>query len=296
MTWSDEQQLELCAEDRQILDRLVECGFDVSQLELLTEEERRRAQTLMSLLGLLEDYPVENAEDTLLHATLAQIDRYEDHRADRMNIDPAVSVRRIRFPDFITVAAVILIMASLAWPLLTYVQNASTKSACANNQRLTNIALRSYSSDYGTTPTAQASFGSSLRNVLNLAPLIDHGYCERGHVSCPGHDSATGDSSYSVHHHLPGHATNLDVLRGTVILGDRNPVIDAYRRGAKLPPLTVSPDHGGHGQYVLYSDGSTVWLEQPVIRQNDNIWLPNGADDLESSDEPVSATDVFLMH
>ena len=295
MTWIDDQQFELCTEDCRMLDRLVESGFDVEQLEPLSDEERERAHALENLFGLMEHYPVEDAQDTLLHATLARIDRDEDERADRMSIETGAVRSRIRFPDFITVAAMVLIMASVAWPLFTYVQNRSLDLACANNQRLTGFGLRNYSADYGTTPFAQASLGSSFRNVLNLAPIIDHGYCERRHVTCPGHDSDRGEGNYSVHFHLPGHSVDLDVLRRVVILGDRNPVIDGHRRGAKLPPLTVSPDHGGRGQYVLINDGSTMWLKQPVIG-SDNIWLPQGADDLEAAAEPASVTDVFLMH
>ena len=36
-------------------------------------------------------------------------------------------------------------------------------------------------------------------------------------------------------------------------------------------------------------------LKQPVIG-SDNIWLPQGADDLDTRSEPASLTDVFLMH
>ena len=114
MTWIDDQQFELCTEDCRMLDRLVESGFDVEQLEPLSDEERERAHALENLFGLMEHYPVEDAQDTLLHATLARIDRDEDERADRMSIETGAVRSRISFPDFITVAAMVLIMASVA--------------------------------------------------------------------------------------------------------------------------------------------------------------------------------------
>ena len=60
--------------------------------------------SILAMLGLLEAYPVEDASDTLIDATLARIDQYESQRAARMHISTAeieTTSRgfRIRMPD-----------------------------------------------------------------------------------------------------------------------------------------------------------------------------------------------------
>ena len=63
---------ELCPEDRRLLAELAETGFDPETLAALTPAERERAERLMGLLDLLRDYPVEDGDDTLVHATFAR--------------------------------------------------------------------------------------------------------------------------------------------------------------------------------------------------------------------------------
>ena len=46
---------ELSPGDRKLLDALVECGFEPDALSL-DEEQRRRADAILGLLGLLDDY------------------------------------------------------------------------------------------------------------------------------------------------------------------------------------------------------------------------------------------------
>src|SRR5262245_54168627 len=69
----------------------------------------RRSEALRRALGLLDRYPVDQADDALLDAVLARIDRHEREAADRFRLDPVPAPtgggRRFRLPDLISVAA-----------------------------------------------------------------------------------------------------------------------------------------------------------------------------------------------
>jgi hypothetical protein len=292
-----------------MLDALVDVGYDPAGLEALSDADRRRADRLHALFGLLNDYPTDDADESLLDATLARINRYEDQRKSRMRVD--MEPRRFRglpfrLPDFITVAAVMLIGVAFLWPTLTTIRNSSLDQRCQNNMRLMSHAFSHYAADSnGEMPMALASFGGGAGGaswdrvpnvVVNLAPLVDGQYCSRGHLNCPGnHDQHT----YSYQWQKPG--TRLMwggvAAQVTIVLGDRNPIIDAARAGHIAPALVMSPDHAGRGQNVLSTDGSTLWMVEPIIgRHQDNIWLPHGVDRLRAGAQPAAKWDVFLAH
>jgi hypothetical protein len=121
-----EEQVRLRPEDQRLLDELLESGFDPDVLERMEPEARERGERLIHLLGLLHDYPVEDGDDTLVHATLARIDRFERDRVDRMRIEAdgetGSSARRHRFrlPDLVSAAAILLIAIGLLWPAIDY--------------------------------------------------------------------------------------------------------------------------------------------------------------------------------
>lgn len=295
----------LSADDQRLLDGLIEAGFDPSQMGHLSKAERQRVMQLQRLLGLMNDYPVEDAEDTLLHATMARIDRYEDQRAARMTVTPNEQLssgdRGFRASDLISVAAVILIAASVLWPLLATVRQQSIDRACANNMRMVGYAFGNYAADNNDAmPMARAGFlpGASwdtVSNVVNLAPLVEGGYCSHGHLNCAGnHDHL--ENTYSYQWQKPGTRMTWGSGRITIVLGDRNPLIDAARAGHMLPGNTMSRDHRGRGQNVLASDGATLWLTDTVVGTRDNIWLPHGAEKLSEGATPKDQSDVMLAH
>lgn len=307
---------ELSANDQRLLDALVDVGFDREALEPLTDQERERVDRLLQAFGLLNDYPTDigestwdDGQDILIHATLARIDRYEDDRARRMSLDEeSVNGRGrlglgIRLQDFVAVAAVVLLGASVALPLLNTVQQNSIDQSCANNMRHIGYALSSYADDHnGQLPIARAGIGhqnvswDTVANTINLAPLIDGQYCDRGHLNCPGNHSNL-ELSYSYQFQRPNVRINWMSRRTTVVLGDRNPLIDAARTQRLLPAMTMSADHGGRGQNVLRTDGATMWLsDQPIVGRQDNIWLPHGFERLEPGAAPDDTSDVFLAH
>ncbi|MCA9295258.1 MAG: hypothetical protein KC983_02050 [Phycisphaerales bacterium] len=297
----------LCPADCRVLDALVEVGFDPTALEGLSDDDRQRVDRLMSLFALTRDYPVEDSSEALVHATIAAIDRAEREREDRMQLSTAqdvarsAGVRRIFVPDFITVAAVLLIAASIVLPVMSGMRQRSLDAKCENNLRLMGYAFSNYAADYdGAMPVvAEAGLNRSwdmFSNFLHLSPLETGQYCTPGCMGCPGHDPAAGPG-YSYQWQEAGRARQWNGGRASmIVLGDRNPLLDAIRLGRTLEPNSVSLSHGGRGQNVLASDGSTMWLSEPVVGR-DNIWLPAGVDGLRPGEvvhDPEE--DVFLAH
>lgn len=301
-TFQPHANVRLTADDERTLDALIESGFDRTALKELPAADQIRAQSISNVLGLLNDYPVDDASETLLHATLARIDRYEDNRSERMNFElqqeQAVrGGRRIRIPDFITVAAVILLAAGVLWPIVTGVRQKSLDLACENNLRLVGMGLNNYAADNsGATPMATAGLGGGWgrgASTLNMNPLVEGGYCEQHHLNCPGHKPEFGPH-YSYRWQMADAPMRWEGAHVVLLIGDGNPISAAARAGQVVPPLTMSLNHGGRGQNVLSSDGATLWLFEPVIGRSDNIWLPDGMIELRPGVRPVDPWDTFL--
>lgn len=303
MTHDHPSSCELSGDDKRILDALVDAGFDTDALEAQAPADKRRTRAALSLFELLEDYPVEDAEETLVHATLARVDQYEDERNSRMSFDGAENAdgprRRLRLPDFISVAAVILIGASVVWPVTTHLRQRSIDLGCATNVRMIAGAFSQYALDYNNAvPTARTGLFSEwtpgTRNVINLNPLIQNGYCDASHLNCPGHEGQYAES-YSYQFQTKGKLPRWGIGRITMVLGDRNPLIDTARRHQSSSALLNSINHGGRGQWVLSTDGTTLWLTEPMVPgSDDNIWLPGRVLFLRSGDRLTDAADVFL--
>jgi len=158
---------QLSADDQRLIDALLEVGFDRNALSAVSPTDNRRLNAISAMLHRLEDYPVEDASETLIHATLARIDRHEDMQAARMKFDSQIDrldgekrSLRIRVPDFITVAAVILICVGVCWPMLSSIRQRSMDLACADNLRQVGYAFGQYAADNNQSlPMAMAGFG-----------------------------------------------------------------------------------------------------------------------------------------
>jgi hypothetical protein len=276
----------LSADDQRLLDALVDAGFDRNILSLVSGSDSKRLDAICGVMELLNDYPVEDADETLVHATLARIDRYEEA------------------PDFITVAAVLLIGVGVLWPIISSVRQEALRAACGNNMRGLAYAFSQYAADNKSAiPMAMAGplhGWDRASNVLNLEPLVSGNYCTAGHLNCPGHHHSSSSMagvgpSYSYRLVPAGSRIGWGTTRVTVILGDLNPIVDAAYSGRHLPPLSVSLNHNGRGQNVLVTDGSSMWLDQPMVGR-DNIWLPHHTDRLRGGEGPADESDIFMAH
>ncbi len=175
------EPIALSPQDERLLDALVDCEFDPSALEALSLDDQRRVKALLSLFELIDDYPVQDADDALIDATLARIDQYERRAsartaaADQVDAQDTTGRRRIYLPDFVSVAAVILIGASIFWPVMRNLHRRNIDAGCANNLRLLGNAFDRYANAYdGAMPVASlfTSWNTLVRNFINLGPLF----------------------------------------------------------------------------------------------------------------------------
>jgi hypothetical protein len=274
MNRSGDKPFELSGEDQRVLDALAESGFDPQTLERMPASDRPRGKRLIRLLGLLRDYPVEDGGETLIHATLAGIDRYESARARRMSIDPAESrdlqarrFRRLPLPSLISVAATILIGASIILPILHNLRQQQLDMKRLNNLRYVTHAVDSYASDYGgAIPTARAGLSqmvTAVADAINLTPLVEQQYCRLNQPPARGYQPSSAG---------PWAQSNM-----VLFLGDRNPVMDAIRQRRLNSPLVISEGHDRARHNILTQDGAILWLDQPQVRPDSaRLWRARG--------------------
>lgn len=289
--------LKLSEVDAAMLDRLVDVGFELDQLEYLSSEEKQRATAILEQLGLLQAYPVEDASGTLIDATLARIDQYEQQRAARLHISTSeitATTRGFSFPklDLIATAAAILLCVALVSMFAKTNRDHSIQSNCATNMAGVGAGLFTYAEDHNNAmPTSSINSLSSLfggvspeRTDANV--LVEEGYCDHHHLNCPGHGGQGGGFSYQTQS-----AQSWENLKNRgrvfVIMADRNPILDDLLAGGTPDPLTPSASHGALGHNRLLDDGSTYTSVAPPIVGNDFIWLLDGKN---------RRIDIFLTH
>lgn len=293
----DFDQLNLCAADAEMLDRLVDVGFELDQLEGLNAEEIQRANNILAMFGVLNAYPVDDASDTLIDATLARIDQYQLQHASGMRIgtseiEPVQRGFRIRFPDFISIAAVVLIGASVFMMINQMSRARSMSSQCASNMAMVGYGLVNYASEHnGQIPTTAAASVSSLFDGIipertDPSVLVDNGYCSERHLNCPSYSGESAGYSYQTQASTAWIAI-AQQGKVLIVLSDRNPILEKYILGKQFEPLTPSPNHGDLGQNQLKGDGSTMPLMGPPIIGGDMIWI---------LDNKKRNFDIFLTH
>ncbi len=290
------EHLKLCKEDAEILDQLVDVGFELDQLEYLTKEQEQRAKRILDMLGLLEAYEVEDASDTLIDATLARIDQYESQRTARLQIHtPELETTnrgfRIRMPDLISVAAVILLAVSVFAFISQSVRSQSISNQCGTNMAMVGRGLFNYAQDHnGNTPTEEANevaslFGGLTPERTDAQKLAVEGYCDHNHLNCPGHGGEGRGFSYQTQSSAMWDAMH-DNRNVVIIMSDQNPILHKLLTNQQYDPLTPSPAHGSLGQNHLRDDGSIGSVPAPIFG-GDYIWI---------LDEKNRGFDIFLTH
>jgi len=280
------------------LDGLFENGY--KRRDALPSSSDHRVAEIRAILANLDAWEEAPADDLLVSATLARIDR---HDRDLAPVDAPVRLRAasFRMPDLITIAAVTLIGISILWPLLSHLRQRSHELRCADNLRLIGEGFARYAGDHaGAMPAAAAGLGGGLgvfSSAMSLDPLVAGGYCEHGHLHCPGH-SGEEQITLSRQWFAPGSSLRpwSEIGSSSVLVGDRNPLVDAFAGGEVRPALTISVNHGGRGQNILMGDGTVLWLQFPVLSGDDNIWLPAGFEVLDRRAFPSPLRDSFLVH
>ncbi len=218
---------------------------------------------------------------------------------------PAARGRGISWADLVSIAAMLLIGASVIWPVMSTYRTHSDRQSCEANFASVASAFGAYANDYkGSMPMASASLAGlpwwnvgkdpAQSNSANLYTLARTNYTGLPQLSCGGNKKCRMESyqakfkdamdwpslenvSYSYFVMFGRARPNLAELAKhpsqTIVLADRSPVILRAIAGQQIYPFENSPNHSGDGQNVLRLDGSAMWMATPVSN-GDNIWLP----------------------
>jgi hypothetical protein len=228
------------------------------------------------------------------------------------------------------IAAMLLISASLIWPVLGRVRSDSRRIACATNLESAGMAMGSYANDNNdhlprrgsSAPgTVWWNVGKEQRggepiqsNSAHLYALVRGGYIAPEGLNCPENQQAprfmtrqmndwsnAAAVSYSYQNQYAPRPTRVDRNAKMAVLADKNPLFagQAGRVGLKyrsdLPSSTPSNFHLASGQNILMLNGGVIWSNQPILPNGDNIWLAKGVKDYTGTETPADASDSFLV-
>ncbi len=294
----------LSAADQAALDRLIDRAFEAQAGE---GEDAAREQAVLEVLRALDAYPVEASDPSLVDATLARIDAAEREQAARMRLDRAPR-RRTAWADLGGIAAVILIAAGVAWPMLGRMRASALQSSCANNLRAMGAGLSTYANDHRDFLPVTAGLSSLLspnpstldwntyEHSGNLVAMANKGYCSMSAMQCPACASGTPHKHFAFRMPASDRPFRLKVVARGALVADANPALELRRAGKPAASNMASWNHAQRGQNVLFGDGAILWLNSPEV-DGDNLFLPRGvhrADLLPNVVQLPQGSDAFL--
>ncbi len=285
-------------------------------------------ERVAQMLKLLNEWPVEDPPADLTQRTLTRITDHEQRQRLAMNIQalsaPAVA---FRWRELMTVAAVVLIGLSLLWPMLAQTRDEARRIACQARLGSAGMAIGDYANDnQGQMPhqpqTAWTSVGlpaepdrPQTSNSANLYLLVRQGYIDPSTLACPANpytpkgmtpemtDWPTPQAvPYSYQNQMVKVPPRLDSIPTVVILADRNPLfapdpnnphVVVFQRNVQF--TAPSYLHNRRGQNTLMANGAVLWRRDPVMPNNDNIWLANGITNYQGNESPAGPEDSFLV-
>ncbi|MEK6701739.1 MAG: hypothetical protein AABZ53_05720, partial [Planctomycetota bacterium] len=239
---------------------------------------------------------------SLIERTMSRIEAVPTRSLKFVPIDETGGggVPWMRWRELVSMAAVLLIAASVVWPIAAAVRDRSRRVECTTNFGTVASAMSAYANDnHESMPMATAGLGGGsifdvrpqtpTANSANLYKLPLTGYSKLKDLACPGNDHAYRGDCPKGSFDWPSLAEisySLQLLRGAtptkltepgrrVVLADRSPVVRRMARNEAIDPFENSDTHSGTGQNVLFNDGSTEWMTTPVRDGWDNIWLPS---------------------
>ncbi|MHB1155760.1 MAG: hypothetical protein ACYC26_02865 [Phycisphaerales bacterium] len=327
----------LCPADQQVLDLLVDHGFEIDRLPPeLSPELRPRAAKVLALMSVLDHLPDERPGDLLAERTLHRVaeirkrERASQHHPGTHGLttgagDYSGGGGGMRWSDLITVAAMILISVSLAFPVLSRQRAQSRQAACQSNLAAAGMGFGQYAQQFNDQlPTLKTrpgdpwwhinSFnddGSTQSNSAHVFLLIRNGYVQPTRFVCPGNVNAGAvritiqmrdwpdarSIQFSNQNMFTEHRPTWGGKNNIAVLADKNPLFTSGQRLQGVPDDANSANHQSlNGQNVLTADGNVAWLQLPVINGQDNIWQAKDKTQYTGNETPADEDDSFLVH
>ncbi len=272
-------------------------------LDPMTERDSVHAQ-MAGMVASGSGYSDEERA-SLVNRTLELIQSEVEQSEKRYIMDlPLSPGGRFRLADLVSLAATLLLVASVAIPVMSGVRSRSMQAICLDNMSTTGQAFGNYAgSNRDALPMAMAGFGSGggstwmdvgttpeRSNSSNLFVLIRTNHATLEDLACPTNPDAlvSGEAvnrqdwrsldeisySYRIMPYGGIKVHDADQPVRMVLLADRSPVIRRMASGERARPEENTPNHNHAGQHVLGLDGSSAWHRDPVLDQGDNLWLP----------------------
>lgn len=286
--------VDLTPRDEDALEALVAAGFDPGRCP---GGVRARAFAHAQMLSLL-DVPVDaSRREPLVAATLARVGADVESAERRMVLPLERGRSRFRWSDLVSVAALLLVGAAVALPMVGAIRGQAQRAACQASLLGAMRGFAGYANDYREAlPQASASVAGQRwwnvgtpeeSNSANLFTLARARYASLPDVTCAANPAAPRvmdagardwasceQVSYSYQNLFAPERPRWTRAQATIVLADRSPVVVRAKRGEWVNPVANSDNHAGRGQNVLRSDGSSEFLRSPVLAGGDNIWLP----------------------
>jgi hypothetical protein len=313
--------------DAAAVDHWVERGVGDAPAELADRVTQLEAMATLGSAGAVE---ADRADR--IARTMATIEADRRLQSERMRFEQGPELRgwRMRLADVVSIAAMLLIIGSVALPAINGVRNKQQMLACETNMQNSARAMGIYAGDNADyLPMATAGFGGSWMDVgtrnrsnsANLYTMVRTGYESLDDLACAGNAKAArgeaspdawdwrsmNEISYSYRIMSQGGlriSVSVPTTTGVVVTADRSPVTLRAAQGLAIIPEANSPNHGQRGQFVLRLDGSSSFEKSPVV-DGDNIWLPRPVEQviqearvrlglIKGTEMPESATDAFV--
>ena len=279
----------LSDDDARVFDTLAEDGLDLDSIAAMNGDDRKRAEKIGSLLSLLEDYPVEDASEDLVNATLTRVNRAEEQRSERLQIQNAqelsnaLSGRRLRFPDLFATAAMLLLAVGVIWPVMNHTRQ--TRMVALDHDNMTEVhdGLSSYASaNNGVTPMQSVAQAGLLPDPFNWLGSDAGKHNEAIRKACDSHNEnddfhqPEGSLKSDPYSFQLWHGDSKPMNADEPIVSNTNPLpLMSGSDGAMhhSEALQNSRSHRGMGQNVLFGDGHVEMIEISEIT-GDRLWDP----------------------
>ena len=324
---SSDPALNLSPADAQVLEALLAVRRGEQVAEPMPADHGQRANNMEQLLSLLDHHRVYEPSVDLVDRSMAQIRHAAQRRRFAQQITKlAGPTVRFGWYELGAVAASLILIASLALPMLSKHKADARRIACASGLQSVGASMAAYASDYQNAlprgrvapgaiwyriGLAPAEDGSYQSNSSHLYLLIRDRYADANSLACPENafapQSLAADAydwhnhaqlSYSYHNQFTPYTLHMDDWPHMAVLADKNPLFD-IRPGQPLAlrrnVATDSPSimHTG-GQNVLTADGTVLWRRAPVV-SGDNIWAITGVSEYKGNEAPTKPGDAHLI-